>query len=115
MTMIISQLFALSPVDVIFSVRRNIKVDNHIHVGNIQPSRGYICGHQNVSLAGFELVQRAKPLCLRELAVQTNGIESKIAEKQCDTESIVASGGEYNNALSLALVQHVSEITILPF
>lgn len=53
------------PMDVILSMRGDVKVKYDIHVRNVQPSRSDISGNQNVPLTGFKFVQGAQSLGLR--------------------------------------------------
>ena len=41
-------------------VGRYVKVDNHVNMGNVQPSAGHICCYQNGTHLALELVQSTK-------------------------------------------------------
>ncbi len=56
-------------MDVVFSVGGDVEVEHHVDIRDIQASRRDVRGHEDVALAGLELIQRAESLGLRQLAV----------------------------------------------
>jgi hypothetical protein len=100
------------PVNVVFSVRRDVEVQNHVHVRNIQASGGHVCRYENVPLPRLELVERAQPLGLGELSVQAHRVEAQVAQQQRHAQGVVAGGHEYDDGLPFKLVQQVGEVAV---
>ena len=51
-------------MDVIFAVCRDVEVDDNINMRDVQTSGSDICGDQNRSGFGLELVQRSETFVL---------------------------------------------------
>lgn len=45
--------------------------------------------------------------------MQANCLEAEVAQQQGDSEGIIAGGSEYDNCLSLELIEHISKIAVL--
>lgn len=110
-----ARYLSVKPMDVVFAVRRNIEVDDHVHVWNVQSPRGDVCRNQNIALSRLKFVDRSQSFHLRELTMQTNGIEPQVSKQQGDAKSIVAGGSKDYYAFPFALVKDESQIAIFPF
>ena len=64
------------PVYVVLAVGGNIKVEDNVHVWDVQASARHVCGQQDRPGLGLELVQAGQPLVLRHLAVQRDSVEA---------------------------------------
>ena len=68
-------------MNIVLGVSGNVKVEYHIHVGDVQSSTSNIGGHQDGAHLPLELVQGAKTFGLSHLSVQRNGIQTKVAQQ----------------------------------
>ncbi len=62
-------------MDIVLAVCGDIKVENDIHMWDIQASARHVRGQQDRSGLGLELVETGQPLVLRHLTVQRNRVE----------------------------------------
>ncbi len=63
------------PVDIILAVCGYVKVEDDVHVRDVEAAARHVCGQQDGAGLGLELVQARQPLVLRHLSVQGNGVE----------------------------------------
>ena len=81
---------------VVFTVLRDIEVDDKVDSWNIEASAGYVSCNQNLSLTCFELVQCIQSLSLRQLPIDVDRFEVKVAEDQSQLHALVARCREYD-------------------
>jgi hypothetical protein len=113
-------------MNVVLGIGRHIVVDHHIDDWNIETAvkrsakrargdnipRTKIGCNENSLLACFELVQRAKTLVLRHLAVERHCTKAEISYNIGDLGGGLSRRGENENASSSKLVQQVDEIAL---
>ena len=60
------------PVDILLNVAGNVKVDDMLHVRNVQTPGSHRRGYQDGSAARFETVQRSFPIGLATITMDTS-------------------------------------------
>ena len=63
-------------MNIILAVRGDVKVEDDVHVWDVQPAARHVRGQQDGPGLGLELVQARQPLVLRHLPVQRNSVEA---------------------------------------
>merc|ERR1712015_458431 len=61
------------PVDVVLYGEREGVVDDVVHVGDVEPSSGHVCSHQQRNFRAFELLQRFSSHILTFIPVYAGG------------------------------------------
>ena len=67
-------------MDVVLAIWWNIKVDNKVNVGNIQPPASDVCSNQDVFIPGLEFIQSRKSLLLTQLPIDIDSFEIQILQ-----------------------------------
>ena len=70
------------PVDILLNVAGNVKVDDMLHVRDVQTSRSHRRGYQDGSAARFETVQCSFPIRLATITMDTSDRITLCEEEQ---------------------------------
>ena len=86
---------ATDAMHVIFRRERHVVIEDMAHVLNVEAARGHVRSHQNLNVAGLELLQRLRTGGLAHVAMQRTGIEA-----------VLLQGGVQGSHVALAVAEH---------
>merc|ERR1719204_1450209 len=84
-----------NPVDVAVDGLRQVVVYDELHVRNVEPTRRYVCGHENRRLACSEGIECVFTLLLCAVAMDRLSRYALAPENTLDAVGVAARGHEY--------------------
>src|SRR5690606_27269728 len=104
---------AADAVDVRLAVLGDVEVDDQVDAGYVDAAGGEVGRDEYVSAAGRELVEGARAVGCRHLAVQGDGLEAEAAEEDGEALRFRDGAGKDYGGLAGEFVEEVDEVRVL--
>ena len=94
-------------VNVIFCIVRNIVIDDHLNIIDVDSARHNVGSYENIILSALELEHHIIALSLFQVAVHGSAVYSNLLERSCELLHLEFAAAEDDDALQVACLEDV--------